>query len=258
MKTNYFNRLREEAETEEGISDAVGREGVSDAARPSSESVYSDILEKIIKLQYAPGEMISENQMAKEYGVSRTVIRSAFARLEEAGFVEVYAKKGTYVSRMNLHYIADLLMLRTAVEKEIISELYQKLDQKKRQELIERLEENLEKQEKFRNSSGYLKAYQALDQEFHYLMIQSVGRESLMQLLDQNMLHIARWRNFDVVFDQRVPELIDEHRRILEDLKRDTSEYAEHSIAAHLETITKIAKRAIHSYPLYFTDTEFS
>lgn len=47
----------------------------------TAEQVYRQILRRIIKLKLEPGQLISENQMAKEYGVSRSVIRTVFVRL---------------------------------------------------------------------------------------------------------------------------------------------------------------------------------
>ena len=55
-----------------------------------------------------------------------------------------------------------------------------------------------------------------LDAEFHKIMIDSVSRSAMMQMLDSLMLHLSRWRNFDVAFDNRVPQLIAEHKKIFE------------------------------------------
>ena len=63
----------------------------------TADGVYQQILRRIIKLKLEPGQLISENQMAGEYGVSRSVIRTAFARLSQLGFVEIYPQRGTYV-----------------------------------------------------------------------------------------------------------------------------------------------------------------
>ena len=44
----------------------------------TAEEVYKSILKRIIKLELEPGQLISENQMCIDYGVSRSIIRSAF------------------------------------------------------------------------------------------------------------------------------------------------------------------------------------
>ena len=116
----------------------------------TADQVFKQILRRIIKLKLEPGQLISENQMAKEYGVSRTVIRTVFARLQQLGFLEIYPQRGTYISLIDLHHIEDLLVLRTAVEKEVIYEMFTSLGPMEKNTLVQRLEENLDEQEKCR------------------------------------------------------------------------------------------------------------
>ena len=224
----------------------------ADSQPITAEQIYRKILRKIIKLKLEPGQMISENQMAKEYGVSRSVIRTVFTRLRQQGFIEIYPQRGTYVSVIDLHLIADLLMLRTAVEKEVLYEMFHTLGEAEREQLVQKLEENIREQEKFRGEADYLGSFPKLDSEFHKILIDSVGRYSLIQLLDDNMLHISRWRNFDVAFDHRIGQLIEEHKAIVEGIKSGDLATAQNRMADHLETITAIADRAVAQYPGYF------
>ena len=83
-------------------------------------------------------------------------------------------------------------------------------------------------------------------------MIDSVGRSAMMRMLDSLMLHIARWRNFDVAFDNRVPQLIEEHKKIVEAIVEGNIQKAQQCMGRHLETITAIADRATAKYPTYF------
>ena len=106
----------------------------------TSDEIFEQILNRIIQLRLEPGQLISENQMSAEYGVSRSVIRTAFTRLKQLGFIEIYPQRGTYVSLMDLSHIADLLTLRTAVEKEVLYEIFADLGETERRQMVERLE----------------------------------------------------------------------------------------------------------------------
>ena len=110
----------------------------------TSDEIFEQILNRIIQLRLEPGQLISENQMSAEYGVSRSVIRTAFTRLKQLGFIEIYPQRGTYVSLMDLSHIADLLTLRTAVEKEVLYEIFADLGETERRQMVERLEKNLQ------------------------------------------------------------------------------------------------------------------
>lgn len=226
---------------------------MSDHIQPfSTEYVYKNIRKRILMLELEPGQKISENQMADEYGVSRSIIHSTFVRLNQQGLLTVYPQRGTYVTLIDLKYIEDLLVLRTAVEKESVYELFQQLDVKGRLSLIDELERNLDKQEEYREAEIYDLGFQKLDSEFHKIIVGSVGRYRLVEILGDLMLHIARWRNFDVAFDKRMPNLIAQHRRIVETMKTEDFLKVQKAIADHLETISEIKVRALETYPQYF------
>ncbi len=218
----------------------------------TADEVYRGILNDIIQLQLKPGERISENQIAQQYGVSRSVIRTAFTRLQQIRFIEIFPQRGTYISLFDLNYIADLLMLRTAVEKEVIYEMFTFLKSEDRLSLVKALEANLAEQEKCRDEQDYYGKFPKYDSAFHKTMIDSVGRYALIELLDNDMLHIARWRNFDVAFDRRIPELIEQHRAIVNAIKAENMLLAQQKMADHLETISNIADRAKAKFPSYF------
>ena len=83
-------------------------------------------------------------------------------------------------------------------------------------------------------------------------MIDSVNRYALVVILGDIMLHISRWRNFDVEFADRVHELIEEHKNIADGIRNNDLSRTQECMAIHLETITDIYESAIKQYPKYF------
>lgn len=220
----------------------------------SADEVFRDMRKKILKLELEPGQKLSENQMCDIYGVSRSVIRIVFTRLNQLHLLDIYPQRGTYVSHINLDHIQDLLVLRTAVEKEVLYEIFHNIREVERMALVEKLEENLAEQEQYRDSKTYETSFKRLDSSFHKMMIDSVERYRLVELLNDYMIHVTRWRNFDVVFDSRIPELIDQHRAILDAIKENNLMKAQQCMAVHLETISGINDRAKAKYPQYFVN----
>ncbi|WP_347161331.1 GntR family transcriptional regulator, partial [Peptostreptococcus anaerobius] len=86
----------------------------------TAEEIYIDLLNRIISLELEPGQKISENAISEVYGVSRSVVRNSFARLMQNGFLVVYPQRGTYVSKIDLDYIRTALLIRIAIEKEML------------------------------------------------------------------------------------------------------------------------------------------
>lgn len=218
----------------------------------SSNDVYLDIRRRIVSMELEPGEFISENRMCGEYGVSRSVIRTIFSRLQEMQLLDIYPQRGTYISHIDLNYISDLLMLRTAAEKEVLYEIFTKLDKESRAELVRKLEENIAKQKKCYDENNRTGEFSDFDAEFHNIMLDSVHRRALFEIMHVAMLHIERWRHFNVTFDNRIQELIEEHTRIFNAIKNDNLKEAQHFMRLHFETISSIAQRVTQMYPGYF------
>lgn len=216
----------------------------------SSDEVYLDMCDRIVSMELEPGQKISENEMGEEYGVSRSVIRTVFTRLKQRSLVEIYPQRGTYISLIDLDFVSDVLFLRTAVEKAIITEAMTKLSNL--DELIKQLEENMEQQSKLLDLEEYTEEFKQVDSDFHQIIVRSVHRDRVMDLMREPLIHISRWRNFDVNFDHRVPELVREHQQILDAIKSRDLGLAHARIENHLETISNISARAKKKFPQYF------
>ena len=61
-----------------------------------TDELYHILEDEICALKILPGEALSENQLCKRFGVSRTPIRSVLQRLEQNRFVQIIPCKGTH------------------------------------------------------------------------------------------------------------------------------------------------------------------
>ena len=60
--------------------------------------LVTDLSQRILSGHIAPGEKLpSENEIVREHGVSRTVVREAISKLQASGLVETHQGKGTFV-----------------------------------------------------------------------------------------------------------------------------------------------------------------
>jgi DNA-binding GntR family transcriptional regulator len=88
-------------------------------ARPKSvsrerfERIYKTIRERICLLEYEPGARLAEEELAAEFGVSRTPIRSVLSRLESEGLVKSRHGVGTFVTDVDIEELAQVYQLRT-------------------------------------------------------------------------------------------------------------------------------------------------
>lgn len=102
----------------------------------NSDEIYEDLCNKIEKLVYLPGDKISENELCRQYGVSRHIIRTVISRLKERMLLTVYPQRGTFVSLIDMKSVELILFIRESVEQEAI-----RLLQFEKQEVRDRMSE---------------------------------------------------------------------------------------------------------------------
>jgi len=88
----------------------VSKESKNGSAK--KKLAYLLIKEKILDGTLAPLEDISEDELMKELGVSRTPVREAFQQLEKEGFVYIYPRKGTIVTDITINLVHQLFEAR--------------------------------------------------------------------------------------------------------------------------------------------------
>lgn len=81
--------------------------------RDRLDQIHEVVRERIMMLDYPPGEKLSEAALADEFGVSRTPLRRVLARLEDEGLLLSVHGVGTIVTDVDLDELAEVYRLRT-------------------------------------------------------------------------------------------------------------------------------------------------
>ena len=63
----------------------------------SAEKISEEIRNKIFVKELFPGSQIVEDELAKNSGVSRTVVRNAMILLQREGLITIIPNKGSFV-----------------------------------------------------------------------------------------------------------------------------------------------------------------
>src|SRR6266508_3857935 len=77
--------------------------------------IYREIRERICLIEYPPGTVLSEKQLAAEFGVSRTPIRGVLLRLSFDGLVDIKNGIGSIVTEIDLKAFKEITDLRLAL-----------------------------------------------------------------------------------------------------------------------------------------------
>lgn len=82
-----------------------------------ASQVYSQVKEEIFEGVYFENDLLSESQIAKEHGVSKTTAREALSILCQEGLLHKVPNKGYFVRRTLQKDYDDRLWLRFFIEK---------------------------------------------------------------------------------------------------------------------------------------------
>ncbi|GGO65556.1 MULTISPECIES: GntR family transcriptional regulator [Bowmanella] len=121
-----------------------------------SDKIYNQLSAQIISGEIKPGQKLEEQEIANQFGVSRTPIREAFRLLHTSGLVESKAHKGVTVIELDIDQLSDMyealqeleaLCARlsaermTAVERKQIQRMHQLSEEAVHSEDVERFAE---------------------------------------------------------------------------------------------------------------------
>jgi DNA-binding GntR family transcriptional regulator len=144
-----------------------------------NDQVYEALKAAIVQHALPKGSRLDVNRLAKKWGVSRTPVNDAIQRLSVDGLVAVVPRRGTFVARMEVKDILDLMDVRLMFELRAAELTIDDIDP----ERLQSLEEILKKLD------GLLKApkldylqYSKLDIKLHMQPILWVNNEKMTGL----------------------------------------------------------------------------
>ncbi len=91
----------------------AGREGLSLA-----DQAYFAIRELIVTLELAPGAVVNERELTEQLEIGRTPVREALRRLAQEKLVEVYPRRGIFVTTVDVRDLGRLCEVRSVLEPE--------------------------------------------------------------------------------------------------------------------------------------------
>jgi len=81
-----------------------------------SEQAYQSLRKLIVRLDFAPGDVLREDELRERLGIGRTPIREALQRLEREHFVNVIPRRGMFVAGVDVTELSMLFETRTVLE----------------------------------------------------------------------------------------------------------------------------------------------
>ncbi|MDA8133189.1 MAG: GntR family transcriptional regulator [Desulfobacteraceae bacterium] len=199
---------------------------------PLTLQAYNILKEKIMLLQFRPGEILIVQALSKELGISRTPIREAVVRLEREGFVEATEGKKFKVSVLTMQKVLEIHEIRKLMEQHAVRNVAMTATKKQ----VSELNSTIKHMEKALSSKSY-DNYFKYDLVFHDRIIQYHGNETLGQLMGQVNGKMQRIRYLTTLIGDRLEKTLIEHQDIINAIQEHNPEKAVDKMALHLEKV---------------------
>jgi DNA-binding GntR family transcriptional regulator len=153
--------------------------------------VFSQLKRRILLAEYRPGQALQEQELAEEFGVSRTPIREALIRLQAEGLLVIVRGRGARVGEPSVRELKEACELRHHLDG-LVGKL---VPERVTPDELAAMKRLLKRMKGERETA----ALRALDLEFHEAIDRATHNELLRQTLEALRNKVAR------IWDLTVP-----------------------------------------------------
>jgi len=194
-----------------------------------NEQAYRRIRQGIQNGTLGRGAALSEGSLARHLGISRTPVREALKRLAVEGLVEVFPRRGTFVSVPDMDAVREIFQVREAVEGLAARLAAPRHDASE----LAALRARLEAARRARDAETVF----ALGREFHEWIIRQAGNRRLTEYLNTLQSQIHAVVTMGTRLQGQMERSADEYRAIMDALRRRDGDAAEAAMRRHIGSV---------------------
>jgi DNA-binding GntR family transcriptional regulator len=198
-------------------------------AKTLHQEVALRIQKMINKGILVKGQKIDEKVLCESMGVSRTPVREALRLLKSDGLIDLIPHKGAYVSQPCIEEINDMFEVMSVLEGTCARLATTKMKERDLTR-IESLHKDLEEQYRKRDHEGYLKK----NNVFHLFIQELAGNRVLNDVINGLRQKILLYRQRQLYQPERFDQSIQEHRDLLDAIRKKDPASAESLMKRHL------------------------
>ncbi|TCS58955.1 DNA-binding GntR family transcriptional regulator [Primorskyibacter sedentarius] len=200
-----------------------------------TDAVHDLLKKAIIEQALTPGMRLPEDTVGEQFGVSRTIVRHAFVRLEHEGLIATRRNRGAFVAEPTRDEAQHVFEVRRCLENDVIRLLCQRMPASG----YERLEAHVRQEEAVKGKDGPVSI--RLAGEFHMLLAELTGNPVLTRYVSEVVLRCslimslyARSHSSDCA--------VDEHSQIINAIRTGDASRAINIMEHHLGAVADRAE----------------
>ena len=200
-----------------------------------ADKAYHAIRGLIVSLELAPGAVIDERSLIERLEIGRTPVREALRRLAHERLVEVYPRRGMFVTGVDVRELARLSEVRVVLEPEAARLAAERATEADRAELSALIEEL--------DAGG--SELMGLDERIHRAVYRAAHNDLLEATLEQ--YYVLALRIWSIALDRahELEEAVEAHRTLLEAINDGDGERAAETMRAHVQDFEQAMHRVL-------------
>jgi DNA-binding GntR family transcriptional regulator len=203
-----------------------------------ADAIHGELRRRIISLAYGPGEMIFENVVAAEFGVSRTPVRQAFFRLAQEELLQVLPQRGARVSPLSVAKVKEAQIVREVLEIHAFGEVARRWNPAAPacRRAVADIKACIAAQKASVARGDYM-TFIGLDEDYHNLVLGLDGNATLIAVIAGVRAHLTRLRYLELKEAHHEVEAIAYHEQILDSLRAGDAGATTEQLRAHLKML---------------------
>jgi DNA-binding GntR family transcriptional regulator len=200
------------------------------------EFVYHELKKKLMNSNIKQGERIWEEEIAKEFGVSRTPVREAINRLIAEGFIENRPRKGIFAAEISKEELIKMLDIRIVLEELSVKMCCSQISEKE----INEIKEIFSEYSLMLRNGDFGKASK-LDSEIHKYIARVANSQKLSEYIDDIQDLFAYTRSGVVSWNQKkVERSIKDHHELIDAIAKRDEQKAMMMILKDIESMREL------------------
>lgn len=193
--------------------------------------IYDELKAAIVTMNIYDNDAelrLDERSLSEQFGISRTPLREALARLDQEGLVRIEPRRGIYIRRKSKQEILDMITVWAALE----SMAARLITVEAHDDEIAAMRRMLSVYDTDK-VTAHINEYSEINISFHQAIISLSKCPLIDEITDRLFMHVRAIRARTIFEEDRAKRSIEDHLAIVEALEARDTELAERLVREH-------------------------
>ncbi len=202
----------------------------------AADRAYLAIRRLVVSLELPPGAVIDERELMRRLGLGRTPVREALRRLAQEQLVEVFPRRGMFVTNVDVRDLARISEVRLALEPEAARLAADRATDDERDELAALGDQ-------IKRGADLM----GLDEQIHRAIYTAAHNHLLEKTLGE--YYVLAMRIWAIALDRAedLEEAVEAHRDLIQAIVVGNGERAAATMRAHVEDFEQAMRKVLVS-----------